>query len=184
MTRLKDLKGNKVHNRNINISTYEYNEESIIVEGELKDNRLINCYSVFGEYKEPTVIHHMIIRILVEPGFYIKEIEVEMLETPREPCIETINSLDWLKGERIAEGFTMKVKERVGGGYGCQHLSTLIMSMASAAIQGFVTFNSKNRISSERADLMIDKFLTDTCHTWRKDGELLKKLAESAKERE
>ncbi|MDD3250818.1 MAG: DUF2889 domain-containing protein, partial [Smithellaceae bacterium] len=57
--------GEKLHTRNIAISTYECDENRIIVEGFLKDDRLQETFAVTGETFPAGVIHHMGIRLLV-----------------------------------------------------------------------------------------------------------------------
>jgi len=44
MSALDSSKGRKIHTRNIEISTYESDGENIIVEGILKEDRLISFY--------------------------------------------------------------------------------------------------------------------------------------------
>ena len=103
-------KGRKIHARNIEISTYEYDDEYIVVEGELKEDALIAIY-ISGEKHQPHTVHNMIIRMLIEcSSLTIKEINVEMPGIPYDECIETSNSLDMIKGLRISPGFTSKVK--------------------------------------------------------------------------
>ncbi|MGD9233862.1 MAG: DUF2889 domain-containing protein, partial [Desulfobacterales bacterium] len=68
----------KIHTRNIEIATYEYDEEHIVVEGILKDDLLIPIY-VSGKEKQPHSPHHMMIQILIEcSSFIIKDINVKM----------------------------------------------------------------------------------------------------------
>ena len=185
MSTLKNLKNKPIHSRNINITTYEYNENSIIVEGELKDNRLISSYNIFGELHQPNIIHNMIIRILVEaPEFFIKDVEVEMHEIPRSACIETQKSLEWLKGEKIEKGFTLKIKKKVGAGKGCQHLSTLMLAMCPAVLQGFGILGGKKKIKNEKIKTILKIFLTDTCYVWRKKGPLIKKMTETVENKD
>jgi hypothetical protein len=59
----KQHKDRKIHSRNIQISTYEYDDENIVVEGILKDDLLIPIY-VSGKERQPHSPHHMIIQIL------------------------------------------------------------------------------------------------------------------------
>jgi hypothetical protein len=101
----------KIHTRNIEIATYEYDEEHIVVEGILKDDLLIPIY-VSGKEKQPHSPHHMMIQILIEcSSFIIKDINVKMPTIPYKWCNETSDSLDPIKGLKIEPGFTSKVKK-------------------------------------------------------------------------
>ena len=84
------------------------------------------------------------------------------------------NSLDKIKGLNIAPGFTSKVKKIAGGIKGCVHLTTLRLSMAPAALQGYWIFEVRDEHRSENSVLDIEKYLVDTCWAWRKDGPLVK----------
>ena len=174
-------KGRKIHARNIEISTYEYDDEYIVVEGELKEDALIAIY-ISGEKHQPHTVHHMVIRMLIEcSSLTIKEINVEMPGIPYDECIETSNSLDMIKGLRISPGFTSKVKKSLKGNKRCVHLTTLLLAMAPAAMQGFWVYSSRepggNGISSD----MIKDYLIDSCWVWRRDGELVSRLKQKRK---
>ncbi len=80
------------------------------------------------------------------------------------------NSLDKIKGLNIAPGFTSKVKKIAGGIKGCVHLTTLLLSMAPAALQGYWIFEARNLDRKENSEFDIGEYLIDTCWAWRKDG--------------
>ena len=174
-------KGRKIHARNIEISTYEYDDECIVVEGELKEDALIAIY-ISGEKHQPHTVHNMIIRMLIEcSSLTIKEINVEMPGIPYDECIETSNSLDMIKGLRISPGFTSKVKKGLKGNKRCVHLTTLLLAMVPAAMQGFWVYSARepggNGVSSD----MIKDYLIDSCWVWRGDGELVSRLKQKRK---
>jgi hypothetical protein len=167
-----------IHKRNLEIFTYTCDDENnIIVEGCLKDDRLVNYYIVGGDHKQPGTIHHMVIRMLVTgPALTITDIEAEMLDIPREQCPEIASSVEKIKGINIAPGMTEKVKKRLGGINGCAHLTHLLLTMASAAVQGYWTNRAQQPIPKPEPDDPIIQFLLDTCHVWRKDGPLVAKM--------
>jgi hypothetical protein len=177
MISLDKNKGRKIHARNIEISTYESDSENIIVEGILKEDRLIPVYHHSGEKHPPHTVHHMIVQMLIESlSLTIKEIKVEMPQTPHEDCIQTSNSLQQLSGMRIAPGFISKVKKTLGGINGCLHLTTLVLAMAPAIIQGYWVYQNKEKGDNEISPEMVNDYLIDTCWVWRKDGPLAAEL--------
>ena len=174
-------KGRKIHARNIEISTYEYDDENIVVEGELKEDALIAIY-ISGEKHQPHTVHNMIIRMLIEcSSLTIKEINVEMPGIPYDECIETSNSLDMLKGLRISPGFTSKVKKSLKGNKRCVHLTTLLLAMAPAVMQGYWVFSARKPSGGGVSSGVIGNYLVDTCWVWRKDGPLAIQKMEDAK---
>ena len=166
----------KIHNREIKISTYKTSDRDIIVEGQLIDNKLIETLHFTGEHRSPDTIHHLIIRLLINKDLAISDVEVEMPRTPHDECVETIDSLQILKGMKIARGFTMKIKEMFSNGKGCSHLAELIISMAPAAVQGFWTGISSNPLPDEMKNTMLF-LLNNTCWVWRSEGPLMKRFS-------
>ena len=174
-------KGRKIHARNIEISTYEYDDEYIVVEGELKEDALIAIY-ISGEKHQPHTVHNMIIRMLIKcSSLTIKEINVEMPGIPYDECIETSNSLDMIKGLRISPGFTSKVKKSLKGNKRCVHLTTLLLAMAPAVMQGFWVYSARDLGGNGVSSNMIKDYLIDSCWVWRRDGELVSRLKQKRK---
>jgi hypothetical protein len=165
-------KGKKLHTRKIEVSTYEYDGQRIIVEGFLKDDRFQDTHAITGETFPRGVIHHMGIRLLINcSNFLIEDIDVELIAVPREVCRETIACLAPIKGLTIVRGFTSKVKKLAGGSKGCTHLLELLLAMAPAAVQGFAAHQSRkpSGVDPDHAKFIL-KYLINTCHAWREDG--------------
>lgn len=128
----------KIHNRNLDISSYFIDDEHVLITGEFKERNLITVYERSGEPIEPDVFHHMQIQLLVKISeLKIVDIHAKIPGAPHDDvCREMENNLDKIKGLNIAPGFTSKVKKVAGGVKGCVHLTTLLLSMAPAALQG------------------------------------------------
>jgi hypothetical protein len=173
-------KGEKLHTRNIEVTTYYYDEQRMIVEGFLKDDRFQESHSMTGEKFPSGAVHHMVIRLLINcSNLLIEDIDVDLISVPREACRETIGCLAPIKGLIITKGFTAKVKKLIGGKKGCTHLVELILAMAPAAIQGYATYQSRKPVVFDPDyEKMILEFLVNSCRVWREDGpfvEMLKK---------
>jgi Protein of unknown function (DUF2889). len=165
-------KGKKLHTRNIEVTTYDYDGQRIIVEGVLKDDRFQDSYLITGEQFPKGAIHHMAIRLLVNcSNLLIEDVDVELIAVPREVCRETVNCLAQIKGLTITKGFTLKIKKMAGGSKGCTHLVELIQTMAPAVFQGYAAHQAQKKTSfnSDQANMIL-KFLINTCHAWREDG--------------
>jgi hypothetical protein len=164
----------KIHNRNLDISSYVVDEEHVLITGEFKERNLITVYERSGEPIEPNIFHHMQIQLLIKNAeLKIVDIHVKIPGAPHdEICREMESSLDKIKGLNIAPGFTSKIKKIAGGIKGCVHLTTLLLSMAPAALQGYWIFEARKTQRSEESVLDIEKYLVDACWAWRKDGQL------------
>jgi hypothetical protein len=173
-------KGKKVHTRNIEVTTYDYDGQRIIVEGFLRDDRFQESHVITGETFPGGVIHHMAIRLLVNcSNLVIEDVDVDQMSVPREVCRETMDCLASIKGLTITKGFTSKVKKLAGGNKGFTHLVELILTMAPAVFQGFGAHQTQkpSNFDSDRARMLL-QFLVNTCRVWREDGpfvEMIKK---------
>ncbi|HSV96562.1 MAG TPA: DUF2889 domain-containing protein [Spirochaetota bacterium] len=181
MSALMQKAGNRIHSRDIIMSTWAAGDNQIIIEGELMEKRLNDYYLLSGEKRPAGVLHNMILRLLLEgPELVIRELEVEMPGIPREECGELLRSLDPVIGLSISSGFTQRVKSLVGGVNGCHHLLTLLLAMAPAAVQGYWTHRASRPIPTDReARAKHAKYLPiNSCRVWREDGPLVRKIRE------
>lgn len=172
-------KGEKIQTRSIEISTFDGGPNHIVVEGCLRDKRRIPTYhNISGKIRSPGTVHDMIIRMRIDcAALSIEDVQVEMPRTPHDDgCEQTAESLQKLKGLRLVPGFTSKVKSLLGGKRGCLHLTTLVLAMAPAILQGFWTFRSRDPESRKISSELIEKYLVDTCWVWREDGPLVNSL--------
>lgn len=186
MSTFMQMAEEKAHERTITIATYPAGPERVIVEGSLVDRRLNDYYLMTGEKRPAGVIHHMLVRLLVETmGFSIEDVEVDLVAVPREECAEVRHTLDCIKGEKIARGFSGRMKTLLGGVKSCTHLMTLLIAMGPAALQGI--FSSRARKPTDMTAMIADpsrvsfflKTLLNTCRVWREDGPAMKRLRET-----
>ena len=168
-----------IHNRNIDISTYAWDAEHILLVGELKEQRYVGFINHVGERVEPEIYHHMKIELLIyTKTMTIKDVAVFLPRVPRDDCSTMATSLDQIKGMDITRGFSAKIRKMVGGNKGCVHLKTLLLAMAPAAVQGSWINNSWQKKEAGQPDPEISNYLVDSCWTWRKNGSLVASLGQ------
>lgn len=171
----------KIQSRQIDITTHTSEDDHILVRGDLHDRRLVPTCAIDGRWRDPGSVHHMHICLKVaNETLVIVEAEARMSQTPHPQCETIAASLTSIAGLRLVPGFSARVRRRLGGPKGCIHLTTLLLAMAPAALQGYWTQNDRDpgrrRLSREH----LERYLVDTCHVWRRDGELLAELAQKA----
>ena len=175
-------KKEKIHTRTIDIATYKASEDTIVVEGILKDERLLESFLATGNKRPPGIFHHLVIRIEVKgPELVIQDIEVEMPKVPNEYCKEIIDCLAPIKGTPIVSGFTRKAKAMAGGPRGCNHLLALLIAMAPAAVQGAFSLISLKPIEKGSGDKIRSERLKNTCYAWRENGPLMERYKDLVK---
>ncbi len=169
----------KIHSRHLEITTYEHAPGSVILEGRLQDECFVDRHMLTGETRPPGTIHDMIVRMQVRGvALVIEAIETEMRSVPRKECRQAAGCLKPLIGMSIASGFTVKVKEMIGGPKGCAHLVSLVLAMAPAAVQGAWSAVSQKPLDPGLYADSAMNFLTDTCMIWRKDSPLEREYRE------
>ena len=168
-----------VHTREISMRTFDLGDHRILVEGTLVDHGYEQGRDEAS--KRADLIHHMVIRLKVRgPGMLIEQAEATMPHHPREECPEVLPSFRNLAGIEIAPGYSMKVKRAIGGVKGCAHLTSLVIAMGESAVQGYWATYEKGRTGLR--EKTIKKFI-NTCHLWREDGPIIKRLREDSASR-
>lgn len=178
MASLEELKGKKVHTRSIRIETYSVDEGRVIVEGTLEDTRVQPIYTITRKRRHAGPVHGMVVRLLLGGmPTEILDAEAEMPTVPMEICTQAIDSVKKLVGLPIVYGFSKAVKDRIIGTEGCNHLTSLILTMGSAAVQGMAAHRGRTPVPPEAREMMLE-YVKDSCCVWREDGEHYRKTRE------
>ncbi|MDR3629620.1 MAG: DUF2889 domain-containing protein [Desulfocapsaceae bacterium] len=173
MSFLDQCSKENIHNRTIDISTYAWDTEHVLMVGELKEQRYVGFINHLGEGVNPGIYHNMKIELLIDTRtMTIKDVAVSLPRIPRDDCSATAASLDQIKGMTITRGFSATIKKLIGGINGCVHLNTLLLAMGPAAVQGSWIYNSWQQKEAERFDPETGGHLVDSCWTWRENGPL------------
>ena len=171
----------KIQSRSIEIASYECDDEHIVVCGELRDRRLVQTFTLEGTPREPAGVHHMRICMKVAVRtLTIEEIEAELPRVPHDECAEMHRTLEEIKGFTLSRGFSSKVRKKLGGRSGCIHLTTLLLAMAPAALQGYWVHNDRKPERRKISGEHLEQYLIDTCRVWRREGPLVQKIAAAA----
>jgi hypothetical protein len=108
MSTLKDLiKEAPVHERRLELRTYPLDNGQLIVEGWLRDDRLVRGYHWNGKPREAGAVHRMCVRMLIGGWpVTILDAEAEMPRTPHELCPSTLDSVKKIIGLQIVSGYS------------------------------------------------------------------------------
>lgn len=173
-----------IHERGVSIKIFEIGEDRILIEGLLVDERFCPSFIYSrNQVVDPGMIHRMMVRMTLSlPKLIIESAEIEMAIIPNAKCREIEALSGKIVGLQLTQGFKRKVTELLGGKVGCIHIMNLILFMSSAAIQGSYTYYNRVREDGrvKRSDL-DDSLLINSCHLWREDGPLARRLGEMKK---
>jgi len=178
MGSLEELKGELVHSRNIEIRSYAVDEDRLLVEGVLRDERPFGIFTLTGQKREPGPVHGMLVRLLVGgmPA-RILEAEAEMFKVPIEECMEALHSIKKLEGLPIVYGFTREVKDLLGGTAGCTHLTSLVLTLGGAAVQGMAAHRGRKPVPPELGEAMVE-YMKNSCWVWREEGDVFRETGD------
>jgi hypothetical protein len=171
-----------IHSRSLDLKTYPVDEDKIIVEGWLKDERIKRGYGPDGQVRKEGLVHHMCVRFLVggmPPT--ILDAEAEMPHVPHELCHSTQNSIKKVIGLVIKSGFGEVVHKMIGGVQGCAHLAHLVMVMGQEAVHGYWTHKLSSQPPDPRPFEEIEglSYVINSCSLWREGGPLHREIRES-----
>ncbi len=186
MSKLKQMiAGSAVHSRMIDMKTYPVNDDSVIVEGRLRDQRYQTAFDLSGEQKPAGPIHQMDIRLLIQiSSMEILDAEAELICVPHAQCEETLDSINRVIGLKIKAGFVKRVLQEMGGVKGCSHLTHLLTVMSQEVFQGIIVIQRKEMKIPPKELGEIDGLenLLDSCKMWGRDGIKLKILQQAIKQ--
>ena len=167
------MKKELIHSRKITVNCYETDEDALIIEGSLIDDRFFPFQiHALNEKREAGPIHHIALTMkLSVPHLEILSLNPEMPVVPDSGCREIKDALQKLTGRRIRPGFTNEARELFGKTEGCLHLTNLLLAMSSAAIQGLWSYFSRIRQGKTPPLPPTDPLMfLNSCYMWRKDG--------------
>jgi hypothetical protein len=183
VNRIKKLIQNApVHERHLEFRTYPLEGDQLVVEGQLRDELLVQGYHWDGSNRSKGTIHFIRVWMLVAGWpLYIIDAEAEMPDViPHERCPTTLDSVKKVVGLTIASGYGEEVHKRIGGYRGCTHLTHLILGMGTAALHGYWAHKSREKrpIPQSLDDLPELTAMLNSCKLWTEDGPIMLYLNE------
>ncbi len=118
-------------------------------------------------------LHDISIRMTVDKDYVVKDLLASSDTTPWPLCKQATDTLSVLVGERVARGWSSKVKERLRGAASCTHLMEMLIPMATAAFQGIRGLHPE-QARSVNQDGIPSKI--DTCFAYAREREVVRML--------
>jgi len=172
-----------VHSREISIHISTIDDDTMLAEGTLRDNRKLPSYSTAGRrFIEPGDIHHIVVRLYVSVAEnVVVRAEADMVKVPGgETCHAIKDSVKNLIGISVLRGFAKKVLEIMGGVKGCLHMTNLVIAMGSAIVQAEYYRVEESSHDMEAPEINTS-LLKNSCWLWREDGPQMENVRKAEK---
>ena len=162
----------EVHARTIDIRAFGRDDGLYDIEAQLIDRKPFAFWRV--AQLEPTPpgepLHDFSIRLTVDKTLVVRSIEASSDTTPFNICREAETTLGVLVGERIASGWSAKVKSSLRGTQSCTHLMEMLITMATPALQGSRGLARERKID----DSKLGPGKLDSCYAYSRERAVIK----------
>lgn len=157
----------KLHTRQITCKGFQREDGLWDVDAHITD---IKSYPVDNNHRgviqSGEAFHEMWIRLTVDKELVIHECIAVTDYAPFNCCGDINPIFKKLIGEKIAPGWTRRVKSLVAGIQGCTHLTDLIGPATTTIFQSMAGILSKEKNETKQ----IKPFYIDGCHAWNSKG--------------
>jgi hypothetical protein len=149
----------RVHVRRIEIEGFRRDDGLLELDACLRDVKDLDYPIASGVRPAGDPVHEMRVRVTIDAAFNIVEAEACSDWVPYPGGCDTIGPVyRQLVGLNLVKGFRRTVGEMFADVRGCSHLTELLLSLPTAAIQTFATFRRDNEDNGEKP------FQLDRCH--------------------
>ena len=160
----------EVHHRSIDMHAFARDDGLFDVEARLIDRKPFDYVRPSSPQPVPAgqPLHDLWVRLTLDVNFVVRAIEASSDVTPWALCREAEATLQVLVGEPVARGWSSKVKERLRGAAGCTHLTEMLVTLGTTALQGIRGSDPNRRLSAEGK--------IDTCYAYARQRSVVKVL--------
>ena len=134
-----------------------------------------------GHIAPGTPVHDMSLRLGLDDSLTVVEIEASTDASPFSICPGILPNFQRMVGVKVGFGWRRAIRERLGGAEGCTHLVELLIAMATPAYQTIFPVLARERKARGTAadEAKVEKAwpgLINSCHAYREDGPVVRRL--------
>lgn len=149
----------RAHLRRIEVEGFLREDGLLELDARLTDLKDRDMQLASGLRKHGDPLHDLMVRVTLDKNFSIIDVEACSDWVPYLGACDTIGpAYRRLVGLNLLRGFRRTVSEMFADVRGCSHLTELLFSLPTAAIQTFATFRRENDDSGDKP------FQLDRCH--------------------
>jgi hypothetical protein len=154
-----------VHTRSIRVDVYARDDGLWDVEAVLIDTKSRAMELASGLRAAGDPIHQMRLQVTVDVDLNVRDATAITSWVPYPGfCNQIEPEYKRLIGLNLARDFQRNVRERLGGVFGCTHLTELAAVLPTAAIQGLAGEVKRRRPGAEESGGERKPFQLDRCH--------------------
>lgn len=157
------------HLRRIEIEGFRRSDGLLELDALLEDTKSVDYPLSSGLRRAGDPIHSLRLRVTLDAAFNIVDVHAASDRVPYPGGCDTIApAYRRLIGLSLIRGFRSNVREMFPDVHGCSHLTELLLSLPTAAIQTFATFRR------ETEDEEGKPFQLDRCHALETSSETVR----------
>ena len=156
-----------MHTRRVQFEGFQRSDGLWDIEGTLSDVKTIDCPLESGVRPAGQFIHRMCVRLTIDTQFTIIAAEAVSDDVPYAGSCDLIGpAYARLAGLNLLKGFRARVAEIFGGMKGCTHITEMLGSFPTAAVQSFI-----HRSTTETKPFQLDR-----CHALDTGGATVRRF--------
>lgn len=159
----------RLHGRTITFDGYRRRDGLFDIEAHLTDVKDHDFALLTGVRPAGVPVHDMWVRATIDRGLVIRAIEAVTDSMPYPGACDRIGpAYQKLVGVNLLDGFRKRLHELLGGVRGCTHITELLLSLPTAAIQTFASLQRED-------DGAAQPFQLDHCHALATTSETVRR---------
>ena len=148
----------RLHQRSITYEGYRRDDGLFDIDAHLVDAKDHDYELVTGTRPAREAVHDMWVRVTIDRSFVIHAIEVRTVGMPYPGACDRIEpAYGKLVGANLVQGFRKRLHDDMGGTRGCTHVTELLGSLPTAAVQTLAGLRRENEGDTK-------PFQLDRCH--------------------
>ena len=164
----------ELHLRRIELSGYRRHDGLYDIEARMVDTKSTDIKLLDGRrLPSGDALHDMSVRMVVDEALTVIDLVASTDASPFGICTEATDTLQTMKGLRIAQGWSQAVRDRLSGRKGCTHLTELLGPLATVAFQ---TLSQVRLAKPPAVDANGRPLKIDSCYAYASDREVVQRL--------
>lgn len=164
-----------LHSRRIHCQGYRRDDGLWDIEAHLLDTRDEPMQTLGrGQIAPGEPLHEMWMRMTVDDELQVRDLQASIEQAPYPACPHfPRDRFEKLIGQRIAPGWTARVRLALGGVHSCTHLVELLGPLATTAIQTVYAWRGE---TLDGAQHRPPQDFVDSCHSLSREGQVARQL--------